>query len=146
MKRLLPILFVFLASPLAAQITGGSGTGSIPAGACSGGDLTGSYPGCTVAGVAGATQAIHTSSTVFMGLQISTQAAGGAGTAVTAICPATTFALGGGCSCSVIVAATGVISIPNVVTPGGIASGWTCQVAGGTGGQCSAYAICARMN
>ena len=86
------------------------------------------------------------SSATFVGVTVSTQAAGGAGASVTALCKvAGTFALGGGCNCAVVVAATSIISTPNVVTAGGVATGWTCQVAGGTGGQCSAYAICSRL-
>lgn len=88
---------------------------------------------------------VHTSSAAFVGVTIATQTAGGAGSSVTATCPNTTFALGGGCNCSGGVAITGNLSTPNVVTAGGIATGWTCQEPGGTGGACSAYAICSRL-
>ncbi len=89
--------------------------------------------------------AVIFSSAVFVGTFLSTQAAGGAGASVTATCPVNTFAHGGGCSCSGAVAETANISIPNCVTQGCIPSGWTCQVTGGTGGACSSYAICSRL-
>lgn len=82
---------------------------------------------------------------VFAGLVVSTQAAGSAGTAVTALCPANTFALGGGCSCTGAVAPTGETGQPNCVIQGCIANGWTCQEPGGTGGACAARAICSRV-
>ena len=124
MKKLLPLLLL-LPSLARAQITGGDPP---PLSASP------TFTGLTV------------SSAAFVGVTVSTQAAGGAGASVTALCKvAGTFALGGGCSCAVVVAATSVISVPNVVTAGGIATGWTCQVAGGTGGQCSAYVICSRL-
>lgn len=89
---------------------------------------------------------VRTSSAVFVGVSISTQAAGGAGAAVTATCYTPgTFAIGGGCDCSGAVAETGNISRPNSVVAGGITNGWTCQVVGGTGGACSAYVICSRL-
>lgn len=91
------------------------------------------------------------SSATFVGVYTSTQVAGGAGASVTALCQTqtiaagTTFAIGGGCICSGAVAETGNTSAPNCVTTGCHPSGWTCQVAGGTGGACSAYAICSRL-
>ncbi len=90
------------------------------------------------------------SSAVFVGTYVSTQAAGGAGASVTALCqsvtyPAgTTFVKSGGCICTGGVAVTGTTSAPNCVTTGCIANGWTCQEPGGTGGACSAYAVCGR--
>ena len=89
---------------------------------------------------------LSVSSATFVGIRISTQVAGAAGASVTATCGVVgTFAIGGGCSCATVVAATSIISVPNVAVTGGIATGWTCQVAGGTGGACSAYAICSRL-
>ena len=97
-------------------------------------------------GIAISPSSVSISSAAFVGVQISTQVAGGAGASVTALCRvAGTFALGGGCSCGSIVAGTSIISVPNNVNAGGIATGWTCQVAGGTGGACSAYVICSRL-
>lgn len=84
------------------------------------------------------------SSMVFIGVNVSTQAAGGAGSSVTATCNLGTYVMGGGCDCASAVAITEVKSIPNCVTAGCIATGWTCQEPGGTGGQCSAFAICSR--
>ena len=88
------------------------------------------------------------SSAAFIGVQLSTQAAGGAGSSVTALCSSLNvsglFALGGGCSCASGVALTSTINFPNCATAGCHPTGWTCQDAGGTGGQCSAYAICSR--
>lgn len=86
------------------------------------------------------------SSAAFIGVYVSTQATGGAGAAVTATCRvAGTFAVGGGCSCAGGVALTGDLSTPSCVTAGCIANGWTCQEPGGTGGACSAYVICSRL-
>lgn len=88
---------------------------------------------------------VTTSSATFEGIEISTQAAGTAGAAVTALCRTTgTFAKGGGYDCGTIVGATQIVSRPNCVAAGCIANGWTVQVVGGTGGQCSAYVICSR--
>lgn len=90
------------------------------------------------------------SSAAIMGLHVSTQAAGGAGIAVTALCqtnvyPAgTTFVVSGGCGCTGVVAATNLISQPNCQTTGCIATGWTCQETGGTGATCTAQVICSR--
>ncbi len=89
---------------------------------------------------------ITASSATFVGLSLSTQTAGGAGVSVTATCRiAGTFATGGGCSCAGGVGLTGTISIPNCVTAGCIPTGWTCQDPGGTGGACSAYVMCSRL-
>ncbi len=89
---------------------------------------------------------ITASSATFVGLELSTQAAGGAGAAVTATCrTAGTFVVGGGCSCAGAVAETANISVPSSVAAGGLATGWTCQVSGGTGGVCSAYVFCSRL-
>ncbi len=94
---------------------------------------------------------VRTSSAVFVGTFVSTQTAGAAGVSVTALCQTNTvaagtaFAQGGGCSCAGGVALTGTITIPNCATTGCIPTGWTCQDAGGTGGACSAYAICSRL-
>lgn len=77
---------------------------------------------------------------------LSTQAVGGAGAAVTAACAAGLTALGGGCDCTGAVAETANLSRPNSVTAGADPTGWTCQVSGGTGGVCSAYAVCANIN
>lgn len=85
------------------------------------------------------------SSSVFAGTGLSTQTAGGAGAAVTALCPTGKFAMGGGCVCSGGVALTGDSNSPNCSTAGCIPNGWTCQEPGGTGGACSAYAICTRI-
>lgn len=94
----------------------------------------------------GATSPITISSQAFVGISVSSQVAGTAGTAVTATCSvARTFATGGGCNCGTIVAGTSVINTPNCVTAGCQPTGWTCQVSGGTGGQCSAYVICSRL-
>ncbi len=85
------------------------------------------------------------STALFVGTEVSTQTAGGAGASVTVLCrTAGTFAKSGGCSCAGGVALTSTISIPNCVTAGCIPNGWTCQDAGGTGGACSAYVICGR--
>lgn len=96
------------------------------------------------------TNTVTVSSSVFVGLSVSSVAIGGAGSAVTALClqsglTGRSYATGGGCDCSSIVAATSTISRPNCVTAGCVPSGWTCQVAGGTGGQCIAYAMCSRL-
>ena len=94
---------------------------------------------------AGALAPVTISSAAFIGVTVSTAAAGAAGAAVTAFCKvAGTFAVGGGCDCGTIVAATSFIDKPNCETTGCIATGWTCQVAGGTGGQCAAFVVCSR--
>lgn len=93
----------------------------------------------------GADAPVTISSAAFVGVYVSTQAAGAAGASVTASCPAATFAIGGGCECSGAVAVTGNTDRPNCVTQGCIANGWTCQETGGTGGACSAYAVCSRL-
>ena len=91
------------------------------------------------------TSSVSISSTAFIGIEVSTQAAGAAGASVTALCrTARTFATGGGCSCSGGVALTGVVNTPNCSDAGCQATGWTCQEPGGTGGACSAYVICSR--
>ena len=82
---------------------------------------------------------------VFVGVSVTTQTAGGAGASVTATCDAGTFAIGGGCDCSLAVAPTGEISTPNCTTKGCVPTGWTCQQPGGTGGQCAARVICSRL-
>lgn len=88
---------------------------------------------------------ISVSSAAYFGTYVSTQAAGAAGAAVTALCTAGTYATGGGgCNCSGAVAITGEISTPNCVTQGCLPTGWTCQEIGGTGGACSAYVTCSR--
>lgn len=85
------------------------------------------------------------SSAAFIGVVVSSQAVGGAGSAVTATCRSPgLFAIGGGCSCSGAVAETSNVSQPNCQTSGCVPTGWTCQVAGGTGGACIAYAVCSR--
>lgn len=84
------------------------------------------------------------SSAVFVGLAISTIAAGGAGASVTAVCPAGNFATGGGCNCTGGVAVTGTIADFNCLTAGCVPTGFTCQEPGGTGGACSAYVMCSR--
>lgn len=93
----------------------------------------------------GANAPVTISSAAFVGLTVSTQAAGGAGASVTALCPANKFAVGGGCNCTGGVSVTGTISEPNCVTAGCVASGWTCQEPGGTGGACAARVLCSRL-
>lgn len=93
----------------------------------------------------GADAPVTISSAAFVGVYVSTQAAGAAGASVTATCPAATFAIGGGCECSGGVGITGDTNRPNCVTQGCIATGWTCQEPGGTGAACSAYAVCSRL-
>ena len=91
------------------------------------------------------TSSVSISSTAFIGVEVSTQAAGAAGASVTALCrTARTFATGGGCSCSGGVALTGVVNTPNCSDAGCQATGWICQEPGGTGGACSAYVVCSR--
>lgn len=87
------------------------------------------------------------STTVYAGVALSTQAAGGAGALVTVSCPASTYALSGGCSCGSIIAETSVINMPfpTLTQAGAMPTGWQCQAAGGTGGLCSAYVICSRI-
>lgn len=86
------------------------------------------------------------SSAAFVGVEVSTETAGGAGAAVTALCRTPgTFAIGGGCNCTGAVAPTGETSEPNCVTAGCIPTGWTCQEPGGTGGACAARVICSRL-
>ena len=98
-----------------------------------------------------ATAPVTISSAVFVGTYVSTQAAGAAGAAVTALCqtstvaPGVTFASSGGCVCTGGVSVTGTTSETNCQTTGCIPSGWTCQEPGGTGGACSAYANCTRL-
>lgn len=85
---------------------------------------------------------------VYDGIVTSTQAAGSAGTLVSAICPANTFAMSGGCSCTGGVAVTSVINIPHALvagTSGTMPTQWDCQQSGGTGGACAAFAICAQL-
>lgn len=77
---------------------------------------------------------------------LATQAVGGAGAAVTAVCNTGYTALGGGCDCSGAVAETSNTSKPNSATAGADPTGWTCQVSGGTGGACTAYAVCGNIN
>lgn len=84
------------------------------------------------------------SSAVFVGLAMSTIAAGGAGVSVTALCPAGKFATGGGCNCTGGVAVTGTTADFNCLTAGCVPTGFTCQEPGGTGGACSAYVMCSR--
>ena len=100
-----------------------------------------------VVGTESVTGAVSFSSAVFVGVSISSASAGGAGAAVTALCnlKGLNFAVGGGCSCTGAVGITSVINEPNVTTPGGIATGWTCQDAGGTGAACAAFVICSRL-
>ncbi len=94
---------------------------------------------------------LSVSSSVFVGVFVATQAAGGAGASVTAICSSptqalgTAFATGGGCVCTGAVTPTGDTNAPNRLTAGSPVTGWTCQEPGGTGGACSAYAICSRI-
>lgn len=82
---------------------------------------------------------------LFAGTVLSTQAVGAAGAAVEALCVAGSVALGGGCDCNTIVGATSIINRPSTQAAGALSRGWTCQVPGGTGGQCIAYAICSRL-
>ena len=85
------------------------------------------------------------SSATFIGVSVSTETAGAAGVAVTALCKVPgTFAMGGGCECSGGVALTGEVNRPNCVTAGCVANGWTCQEPGGTGAACAAFVICSR--
>lgn len=95
--------------------------------------------------VASAGTPVTFSSAAFVGTFVSTQAAGSAGTAVTATCLANTYAQGGGCSCTGGVAITSVVNQPNCQTQGCIPNGWTCQDAGGTGAACAAFAVCSRL-
>ena len=85
------------------------------------------------------------SSAVFVGTQLSTQAAGGAGAAVTATCPANMFATSGGCNCSGIVGVTAVIGNYNCTTAGCLPTGWVCQDTGSTGAACASFALCTRI-
>lgn len=82
------------------------------------------------------------SSAAFMGVSYSTQAAGGAGSAVTVTCPSGKFADYGGCNCTGFVSATAIVNRPNSVTAGAIPTGHTCQVVGGSGGACAAFVRC----
>lgn len=88
---------------------------------------------------------LSASSSTFVGVSVSSAARGSAGTAVTAKCPSGTFAIGGGCDCTVEVAETSKQSMPSPNTPSQVPTGWTCQSVGGTGGQCAPYAICSRL-
>lgn len=86
------------------------------------------------------------SGAAFVGVAVSSQTRGAAGASVTATCYTQgTFAIGGGCDCTVEVAETSKLSVPNCQTQGCVPTGWTCQSVGGTGGQCVAYAICSRL-
>ena len=87
------------------------------------------------------------SSAAFAGVTLSTQTAGAAGAAVTALCyqGAGYFALSGQCSCTSAVGLTSVTAVPNCVTAGCHPTGYTCQDAGGTGAQCAVYIECSRM-
>ncbi len=88
---------------------------------------------------------INASGAVKFSVAFSTQAAGSAGTAVTATCPAGTFALSGGCSCSGIVAGTAVIGVLDPLNAGSMPTGYKCQIAGGTGGACAAAVLCSKI-
>lgn len=88
---------------------------------------------------------IDVSSASYFGVQYSTQAAGGAGAAVTALCNSGRFVMSGGCECSGGVAVTGFVARPSGVIAGGMPTGWTCQQPGGTGGACAAFAICSTI-
>lgn len=93
----------------------------------------------------GVNSPLTVSSATFVGVSISSSTRGGAGASVTATCPTNLYAISGGCDCNTIVSATSIINTPSAVVPGSVSKGWTCQVAGGTGGQCAAYAICSRL-
>lgn len=88
---------------------------------------------------------VSLSSATFVGVSISSSARGSAGTAVTATCPADSYAISGGCDCTIEVAETSKLSVPSPTTPAHVPNGWTCQSSGGTGGQCAAYVICSRL-
>ncbi len=88
---------------------------------------------------------VTVSSSVFVGISVTTQTAGGAGVSVTALCDAGTFATGGGCSCTGGISVTGETGEPNCLTKGCVPTGWTCSEPGGTGGACAARVICSRL-
>ena len=85
---------------------------------------------------------VTVSSAIVMGVSVSTEAAGLAGVAVTALCPAGKYAMGGGCNCTEGTAPTDWRNEPNCLTAGCIPTGWTCQKNGSTGGLCAARAVC----
>jgi len=95
----------------------------------------------------GASTPVYFSSSVYTGVSISTIAAGSAGSLVTVSCPAQTFAMSGGCSCTGAVAATGDINMPypTLTVPGSMPTGWQCQETGTTGGACAAFVLCSRI-
>lgn len=90
-------------------------------------------------------QAVPSGSGLEFGTEVSTRAAGTAGTLVTVTCrTSNTYVKGGGCICSGAATVSGYTNAPNVVIAGGLPTGWSCQMTGGTGGACSAYVICGR--
>ena len=88
--------------------------------------------------------AVNVSSKAIVGVTISTQATGAAGALVTATCPSGTYIMGGGCECTGGVSVTGTLARPTCVTADCIATGFSCQEPGGTGGTCAAFAVCSR--
>lgn len=95
-----------------------------------------------------AATSINVNGASFLGLSISTAAAGGAGSLVTVTCAASSsFALSGGCSCTGGVATTAEINMPNptMTVPGTMPTGWQCQQSGTTGGTCAAFVLCSKI-
>lgn len=78
-------------------------------------------------------------------VSFSTKAAAGAGVANTVTCPAGTYVLAGGCTCTGAVDLTAAVGNFTPLTAGAMPTGWTCQAPGGTGGQCVAAATCSRI-
>ena len=78
-------------------------------------------------------------------IEFDTAATAGAGALNTITCPSGKYALNGGCSCTGGVSVTSEINRPNPVTAGAMPTGWSCQEAGGTGGDCVAFVTCGKI-
>lgn len=141
---LLVTFLTCLASTVHADILSSNSGAFLP---LSGGTVTGqlTISSATVTNRTILSGPVTVSSAAFIGISLSTETAGSAGTAVTALCPAGTVATGGGCSCSGGVAVTGSVGKFNCATAGCQPSGYTCQEPGGTGGACSAQVSCSRI-
>jgi hypothetical protein len=78
-------------------------------------------------------------------IEYDTFTAGAAGVLVTLTCPSGKYALNGGCSCTGGVAVTDIINRPDPEIAGVMPTGWACQLAGATGGVCSARVTCSKI-
>ena len=78
-------------------------------------------------------------------VSFSTKAAAGAGALNALACPAGSYALSGGCSCSGAVGVTGEIDSLGPLTAGAMPTEYDCQQTGGTGGACAVSVLCSKI-